>query len=73
MSLPSEAQIRNVSLLDTVQLARLLHISKNSLYMRLQRGLIPQPHYRLGGPKGCLIWVATKEMVALLGIDPADI
>lgn len=73
MNLPSDAQVAKLHLIDTPRMAELAGMSKDALYMRIRRGSFPSPHFRVGGPFGCFIWVATSELCDRLSIRPEDL
>lgn len=73
MTLPTDAQVRQLVVIDTPRMAGLLGIEMGALYMRLRRGTVPKPHIRLGGPSGCMVWIATSELCKALKINPTDL
>jgi predicted DNA-binding transcriptional regulator AlpA len=68
VNFPTQAEVADLILISTPQMAHLLGISRHALQVRVQRrsSTVPAPHVRLAG---CLVWIVTKELVELVGVD----
>ena len=71
MTFPTQSEVADLILISTPQMADLMGITRHALQVRVQRrsSTVPAPHLRLAG---CLVWIVTRELAELVGLDHAD-
>lgn len=67
MALHTDLALADVQILAVSDLADHLGISRHAVHQRIRRGQIPQPHRKVGGERGCLLWFLTVEMDYWMG------